>query len=144
MRLKDLREYPIGTGIYWKNPNGGLLSRTIIADKIEIEVPGPTVKISDNDGNWVRGHPREFYEEKPTAFFRTIVKVEVLSEYELSTDLDLDNIDHLITDGDCSGKVEISPSVKVSPRKMAKLLEGQGSAPSFFNLDENGNRTEDA
>jgi len=49
---------------------------------------------------------------------------------------DLGEINSAITDGDCSGKVEIVRSEQVSEDCMAELLTAQGSDPAFL-LGEN-------
>lgn len=49
-----------------------------------------------------------------------------------------------IMDGDCSGKATtMVENQVVSGKRMAKLLQEQGSDPEFFQLDENGNDLED-
>jgi hypothetical protein len=79
-------------------------------------------------------------------FYKTEVKVTILSESDLggagglST---LGEIDFMITDGDCSGKVEVGDSQRVDGRTMAKLLREQGSDPGFFQLTEDGADTKD-
>jgi hypothetical protein len=74
-------------------------------------------------------------------FYRTIIKVEVLSETPYEYD-DLDDVCYDIMDGDCSGMVTLESSEEVDGPTMAKLLKKQFTEPEFFNLDENGNDTE--
>jgi hypothetical protein len=78
-------------------------------------------------------------------FYRHVIQVEVLSEYKIAMEnMDLDNIHQIITDGDCSGMVEVKIANQVvSEKEMAELLEKQGSDPGFFNLDKDGKSTEE-
>ena len=72
-------------------------------------------------------------------FFRTIVTVEVLSEdFPVEFD-DLKDLDYLITEGHCSGMVQVMSSELVSGLEMAQLLIKQRSDPEFFRLDIDGN-----
>ena len=64
-------------------------------------------------------------------FYRTIIQIEVLSKDPFEC-TDLSEINYAITEGDCSGKVEIIQSEKVPPEKMAELLKSQGSDPNFL------------
>jgi hypothetical protein len=75
-------------------------------------------------------------------FYRTIVKVEVLSEDEVSPAITLERLGQEIVDGDWSGEITIGESVKVDGKKMAALLEKQGSDPSFFRLTPTGEDSE--
>jgi len=88
------------------------------------------------------GDEQEPPEEQPK-FYRTVFKVEVLSEvYEgdqMVSTLSLKEIDYEITDGHCSGRRTVESELEVTPRQMAQLLKSQGSDTSFFMLDEEGN-----
>jgi hypothetical protein len=70
-------------------------------------------------------------------FYRTVIKVEVLSEEPVSFD-DLSDVVEAITTGDCSGDWKEELSQEVDGPTMARLLEAQGSDPDFFNLTEDG------
>lgn len=88
--------------------------------------------------------PTDLKLERPLSsrtFHRTIITIEVLSEYPYSPD-DLDEVVSDITDGDCSGKWSVTSSDEVDGPTMAKLLIGQESDPEFFQLDEDGNDTD--
>lgn len=74
-------------------------------------------------------------------FYKTVVTVEVLSEEPLECD-DLGDVNYAITQGDCSGTMNMGGSRKISAKTMAKELLKQGSAPEFFGLDEKGNDLE--
>jgi len=74
-------------------------------------------------------------------YYKTIIKVEVLSEGKYNPE-DLEQVHMDITDGDCSGKWDIESSTKLTSKQAAKALIAQGSAPEFFMLDEEGNRVD--
>lgn len=77
-------------------------------------------------------------------FFRTVIEVEVLTDDgPVSPNAELEYIAREITEGDWSGVVEIKKTEEVSPKRMARLLEKQGSDPEFFGLDKNGNPTQE-
>ncbi|MBA2681101.1 MAG: hypothetical protein H0U76_22225 [Ktedonobacteraceae bacterium] len=72
-------------------------------------------------------------------FYRNIITVEVLSEEPLSGNESLSDIEYLINEGPCSGKVETTTdNEQVDGRRMAPLLQDQGSDTEFFGLDEQG------
>jgi hypothetical protein len=66
--------------------------------------------------------------------YRTVITVEVLSNgpYIFGGIGGLEDLAYNVTSGDCSGHAEVTSSKKVTPKKMAKLLEAQGSDPSFL------------
>jgi hypothetical protein len=70
-------------------------------------------------------------------FHRTIIQVEVLSESPLGP-VDLDTLHHIITEGDCSGKLTTVREEKLDGKQAADALLDQASAPSFFNLTKDG------
>lgn len=77
-------------------------------------------------------------------FYRTVIKVEILSEEPYPESADMHQVANDIDDGDCSGQaITIVENQVVSGKRMVKLLENQGSDPEFFQLDENGNDLED-
>jgi hypothetical protein len=75
-------------------------------------------------------------------YYRTIVEIEVLSQYEITEQIELEGLVYEITYGDCSGAVKIKSSREVGRKKMAKLLELQGSADFFF-FDEDEDEEEE-
>lgn len=75
-------------------------------------------------------------------FYKTQYLIEVLSEEPIRGDVNLKDIEYMITEGDCSGDVRTFGSVEISGAEAAKLLKRQGSDPSFFRIDENGNDIE--
>jgi hypothetical protein len=68
-------------------------------------------------------------------FYRTVFRIEVLSEYPYPDDIE--NLHYNITEGDCSGKWEMTQEV-LNGQQAADALRAQGSAPEFFRLDEMG------
>jgi hypothetical protein len=81
---------------------------------------------------------------KQPQFYRTVFIVEVLSEHwadekDWVSNYDLEQINHAITEGHCSGLVTVESELEVTPKQMAQLLKAQGSDASFFMLDEQGN-----
>jgi len=72
-------------------------------------------------------------------FYKTVFTVEVLSEEPLRDDMDLSDVDYMITEGGWSGIVDRSDTVELSGLEAARELQNQGSDPDFFCLDEDGN-----
>ena len=68
---------------------------------------------------------------------RAIIQVEVLSESPLGP-VDLETLHHMITEGDCSGKLTTVLEEELDGRQAAEALLNQASDPSFFNLTEDG------
>ncbi len=77
----------------------------------------------------------------PRKFYRSVIEIEVLSE-EPRVFETLDDLEHEIVYGDCSGLIvdKILNQV-IDAKTCARRLLAQGSAPEFFNLDEAGNET---
>lgn len=75
-------------------------------------------------------------------FYKTVLKVEVLSEEPFMCE-DLGQVGYAITEGDCSGVMYRGGSRKISAKTMAKELVKQGSDPEFFGLDDKGNDLEE-
>jgi len=70
-------------------------------------------------------------------FHRTVLRVVILSEEPYKFH-DLEQVNHDITEGDCSGEV-IQLSAKVLDGKQAaRALRQQASDPSFFQLTNQG------
>lgn len=76
-------------------------------------------------------------------FFKTVVKVEVLSEDQPVRFDTLDGLHYNITEGHCSGVHNVESSEEVSAKVMAKLLQEQGSDPEFFRLSKDGKELEE-
>lgn len=70
-------------------------------------------------------------------FFKTTITIEILSEKKYNS-TDLEKIAYDITDGDCSGVVNVTEYKELTPVEAAKALLAQGSDPEFFGLDEEG------
>jgi len=93
------------------------------------------------------GDEQETPKEQPT-YYRTVFKVEVLSEHwadekDWISNYDLEQINYAITEGHCSGLVTVESELEVTPKQMAQLLKAQDSDTSFFMLDEQGNSIEE-
>ena len=71
-------------------------------------------------------------------FYRQSFTVTVLSDEPLPSTMGLSQVQHAITDGECSGQVERGPVEILSGKQMAKALEDQGSDPVFFGLERDG------
>ncbi len=81
--------------------------------------------------------------ESKRAFYKTVVQVTVLSEDKPVKFDSLQELDFIITEGDCSGAYEVTSVERLTGSQMAKALEAQASAPSFFQLTpEEGEDTE--
>jgi len=65
------------------------------------------------------------------SYYKTRIVVTVLSDSPYDPD-NLYDLAYDITDGDCSGNVEIESSEELSREEMAKALEAQGSDPEFL------------
>ena len=70
-------------------------------------------------------------------FHRTGVQVEVLSESPLGP-VAWDTLHHMITEGDCSGKLTTLLEEELDGKQAAEALLNQASAPSFFRLTNDG------
>ena len=92
------------------------------------------------------GHERrkrkEAHMTSKRKFYVTKYVVTLLSEEPLKSAMSLEEVAYAMNEGECSGEVEAFPAKKVGAKKMAKLLQAQGSDPEFFHIDEEGNDTE--
>jgi len=70
-----------------------------------------------------------------TNLYRTKITIEVLSEGPFTTE-DLAEINYAITEGDCSGVVNVETSEELSREEMSKALEKQGSDPEFLTSEQ--------
>lgn len=71
-------------------------------------------------------------------FYRTVIHVEILSDDPSPKDASLQDIAYQISEGDWSGATKMAEHEEMDGEKMAKLLQEQGSDPSFFQLTEDG------
>lgn len=75
-------------------------------------------------------------------FYKTIVKVEILSEEPFQWDT-LEDVNYAITThGGCSGVAEDKGTKILNGKQIASALLKQGSDPEFFGVDEKGNDCE--
>ena len=78
-------------------------------------------------------------------FYRVVYTCEVLTDDKEIFDTmyngfwRMDEVASEIESGDCSGNFYVKSAQEVTPKKMVKLLQDQGSDPEFFSLDEDGN-----
>jgi hypothetical protein len=77
-------------------------------------------------------------------FYKTEIRVVLLSEEPLPDCMDLETAQYLMTEGHCSGVVEQDAGEEVTGPDMARMLKAQGSDPDFFSLDEEGNDVDEA
>lgn len=75
-------------------------------------------------------------------FYKTVYKIEVLSEEPMGYCESLSNIEYEITEGQCSGIFTEEEIIELTPQEMVVELESQGSDPEFFRLDKEGNDLE--
>lgn len=81
---------------------------------------------------------------EPRKFYKNRIIVEVLSEDEpLDSNMEMTEVVHAYTEGDCSGQVIWEDPVLLTPEQAAKALEEQGSDPSFFQLTSDGKELDD-
>lgn len=70
-------------------------------------------------------------ETTPMRFVRTIITYEVLSEGDLGS-LDLDELHHAVTEGDCSGRTLSERAELIDRRQVIAYLQAQGSDGNFL------------
>ena len=76
--------------------------------------------------------------------YKSVLRVEILSEEPYPESVNLDTVSYDITDGHCSGMLEWeSHNAELVGEEGAKALMNQGSDPEFFLMDEDGNELED-
>jgi hypothetical protein len=81
--------------------------------------------------------------ESKRKFYRTVLQLVILSE-EPYEETDLTRIAEDITDGPCSGLLTDISRNEVTPAKhMVVFLKEQGSDPEFFQLNSDGEDTEE-
>jgi hypothetical protein len=75
---------------------------------------------------------------KPKTIYKTTITVTVLSDspYDL---IDLETLDHDITEGDCSGDFKTTNVEELTGKDAVEAIESQNSDPEFFGIDEEGN-----
>jgi hypothetical protein len=75
--------------------------------------------------------------------YKTIVVAEFLSNEPLDGDESLSSLIERAVNGDLSAKYEVSAhNIELSGLEAVKEIKAQGSDPSFFMLDEQGNETD--
>ena len=72
-------------------------------------------------------------------FSKTVISIEVISEEPIPDGMELDRIVQECRDGDYSMRPLRHQAMKLNGRQAAATLRRQGSSPSFFRLDHDGN-----
>jgi hypothetical protein len=77
---------------------------------------------------------------KKKIIYKSVLRVEILSEEPLPDSVSLDTVNYQITDGDWSGALDWEwHNAELHGAEGAKALMNQGSDPEFFQMDEDGN-----
>lgn len=76
-------------------------------------------------------------------FYKTVIRVTVLSEEDWTDWDSLSAVDYDITDGPCVGDIKTISHEEIDGKQAAKELMEARSDPEFFMLDENGDDNED-
>jgi len=74
-------------------------------------------------------------------FYRNTFILTVLSEDEPVSNVELDALNYLVTEGPCVLHSFTEATDEVNGQQMARLLVESGSDEGFFNLDPEGNDT---
>ena len=76
--------------------------------------------------------------------YRTVIKLEVLSDDPIPAGMTLGNIIEESIEGEFSTASEITVDNKpISGKKAVNHILNQGSDTSFFGMDDNGNETDE-
>jgi hypothetical protein len=76
--------------------------------------------------------------------YKSVLKVEILSEEPLNDCLNLSDIDWQITNGDWSGAQGWdSRNTELVGKEAAEATMHQGSDPEFFQMDKDGNEIDE-
>ena len=76
--------------------------------------------------------------------YKSVLRVEILSEEPLPDSISLRTIDYEITNGEWSGAMDWeSHNAELHGVEGVKALMDQGSDPEFFQMDEDGNKLEE-
>ena len=71
-------------------------------------------------------------------FYKTTITLEVLSEQEIGSCINLEYLSREIESGDFSGSVVGFESEKIDGKETANKLISHGSDPEFFMIDADG------
>jgi hypothetical protein len=75
---------------------------------------------------------------KKKTIYKTIVRIEILSEEPLTGNEDIIDINEQVIDGEWSGITKIGVSEPISGKRAVDETLNQGSDPAFFAMDNNG------
>jgi hypothetical protein len=81
--------------------------------------------------------------ETDRKFYRNTFTLVILSEHEPLTNVDLDNLGYLVSEGPCVLHSFMEADEQIDSKQMADLLTDAGSMPDFFQLDRDGNDTDE-
>ena len=65
-------------------------------------------------------------------YYRTVFKIEVLSDEPMPDIIDLDTIHYEVTEGHCSGMFLDSEVEECNKERIVELLKKQGTDPTFL------------
>ena len=72
--------------------------------------------------------------------YKSVLKIEVLSEEPLPDDVTLNTTQYEINQGDWSGLIEWDyKNAEIVGAEAVNAVQNQGSDPEFFQMDEDGN-----
>lgn len=72
-------------------------------------------------------------------FYKTIIKIEILSEERIPDDMTLEEIGRETIEGGYSGRTLETKESELNGKQAATALIKQSSSPEFFRIDEKGN-----
>ena len=76
--------------------------------------------------------------------YKSVLRVEILSEEPIDDCIKLNDIDYQITNGDWSGAMDWEHhNAELHGMEAVTNVQNQGSDPEFFQMDEEGNEIED-
>jgi hypothetical protein len=76
--------------------------------------------------------------------YKSVIQVEILSENPIPSWVTLSEIDETITEGDWSGLSSwVTENVELVGKAAADATIAQGSDTAFFNMDDEGNDTDE-
>lgn len=76
--------------------------------------------------------------------YKSVLRVEILSEEPIDDCIELNDIDYQTTNGDWSGAMDWEyHNAELHGMEAVTNVQNQGSDPEFFQMDEEGNEIED-
>ena len=72
--------------------------------------------------------------------YKSVLKIEILSEEPIEDGYSLNDISYQITDGDWSGDTDReNRNIELQGKEAAEACINQGTSPEFFMMDDEGN-----